>query len=120
MNKDTWNKLPPNIQKIFNDYPFEEKLAALWNDLDIDGKKYGKEKGLQFIELPTAEITKWKKAVEPVLDKYVKSMVSAGFKEKETRELINYSRMRTEYWTKRQEALGIKSSTGPAKVRLGL
>jgi TRAP-type C4-dicarboxylate transport system substrate-binding protein len=118
MNKDSWNKLPPNLQKVINEYPFEEKLAAMWNDVDIDGKKLGMEKGLQFIELPSAEITKWKKAVEPVLDKYVKSMVSAGFSEKQTRELINYARMRTEYWTKKQKESGVKSSTGPAEVRV--
>ena len=118
MNKDTWNKLPPNIQKIINEYPFEEKLAAMWNEVDIDGKKYGMEKGLQFIELPPEEITKWKKAVEPVLDKYVKSMVTAGYQEKETRELINYARMRIEYWTKKQKESGVKSSTGPSDVRV--
>jgi len=118
MNKDTWNKLPPNIQKIFNEYPFEEKLAAMWNEVDIDGKNLGMVTGLKFIELPREEINKWKKAVEPVLDKYVKSMVAAGYQEKETRELINYARMRIEYWTKKQEESGVKSSTGPSQVRL--
>jgi len=118
MNKDTWNKLPPNIQKIFNEYPFEEKLAAMWNEVDIDGKNLGMVTGLKFIELPREEIAKWKKAVEPVLDKYVKSMVAAGYQEKETRELINYARMRIEYWTKKQKELGVKSSTGPSEVRL--
>jgi TRAP-type C4-dicarboxylate transport system substrate-binding protein len=118
MNKETWNKLSPELKKVFNEYPFEEKLATMWNEVDIDGKQYGKEKGLQFIELPSEEITKWKKAVEPVLDKYVKSMVSAGYQEKETRELINYARMRIEYWTKKQKELGVKSSTGPTEVRI--
>jgi len=118
MNKDTWNKLPPNIQKILNEYPFEEKFAAMWNEIDIDGKKYGMEKGLKFIELPPEEIAKWKKAVEPVIDKYVKSMVAAGYQEKETRELINYARMRIEYWTKKQKESGVKSSTGPSEVRV--
>jgi TRAP-type C4-dicarboxylate transport system substrate-binding protein len=118
MNKNTWNKLPPNIQKIFNEYPFEEKFAAMWNEIDIDGKKYGMEKGLQFIELPPAEIAKWKKAVESVLDTYVKKMVASGYKEKEARELINYARMRIEYWTKKQKESGVKSSTGPAEVRV--
>jgi len=118
MNKDTWNKLPPALQKVFNEYPFEEKLAAMWNEIDIDGKNLGMVTGLKFIELPREEITKWKKAVEPVLDKYVKSMVAAGYPEKETRELINYARMRTEYWTKKQKELGIKSSTGPSEVRV--
>lgn len=118
MNKNTWNKLPPHLQKIFNEYPFEEKLATMWNEIDIDGKQLGKEKGLQFIELPGPEITKWKKAVEPVLDKYVKSMVAAGFQEKETRELINFIRFRIEHWTKKQKEMGVKSSTGPSEVRL--
>jgi TRAP-type C4-dicarboxylate transport system substrate-binding protein len=119
MNKDKWDKLPPNIQKIFNEYPFEEKLATTWNEIDIDGKKLGMEKGLEFIQLPSDEMKKWQKAVEPVLDKYVKSMTDAGYPTKEVRESINYIRMRIEYWLKKQEESGIKSSTGPAKVRLG-
>ncbi len=118
MNKDAWNKLPPAIQKVFNEYPFEEKLATMWNEIDIDGKQLGIEKGLKFIELPREEIKKWKDAVEPVLDKYVKSMVAAGYPEKETRELINYARMRTEYWEKKQKESGVKSSTGPPEVRV--
>ncbi len=96
MNRDTWNKLPPALQKVFNEYPFEEKLAAMWNDVDIDGKQLGIEKGLKFIELPREEIKKWKDAVEPILDKYVKSMVAAGYPEKETRELVDFARMKTE------------------------
>jgi len=118
MNKNTWNKLPADIKKIFNEYPFQEKFAAMWNEIDIDGKKYGAEKGLQFIELPAAEIAKWKKAVEPVLEDYVKKMVASGFKEKETRELIKYSQDRIEYWTNKQKETVIKSSTGPAEVRV--
>jgi TRAP-type C4-dicarboxylate transport system substrate-binding protein len=118
MNKDSWNKLPPDIQKIFNEYPFEEKLATMWNGVDIDGKKLGMEKGLKFIELPRKEISKWKKAVEPVLDTYVKKMVASGYNEKETRELINYAQMRIEYWTKKQKESGVKSSTGPSEVRI--
>jgi TRAP-type C4-dicarboxylate transport system substrate-binding protein len=118
MNKDTWNKLPPNIQKIFNEYPFEEKLANMWNGVDIDGKSLGMKVGLKFIELSGEEITKWKRAVEPVLDTYVKKMVASGYKEKETRELINYTRMRIEYWMKKQKESGVKSSTGPAEVRV--
>jgi hypothetical protein len=48
----------------------------------------------------------------------VKSMVAAGYKEKEARELINYAQMRIEYWTKKQKESGVKSSTGPPEVRL--
>lgn len=118
MNKDTWNKLPPDLQKIFNEYPFEEKLATLWNEIDIDGKNLGKVTGLEFIDLPREEITKWKKAVEPVLDTYVKKMVASGYNEKEIRESINYARMRIEHWTKKQKEAGVKSSTGPSELRV--
>ncbi|MBM4308077.1 MAG: hypothetical protein FJ123_15205, partial [Deltaproteobacteria bacterium] len=118
MNKDAWNKMPPALQKVFNEYPFEEKLATMWNEIDIDGKQLGNVVGLKFIELPRDEVTRWKKAVEPVLDKYVKTMVAAGYPEKETRELINFARMKTEFWEKKQKELGIKSSTGPAEVRI--
>jgi TRAP-type C4-dicarboxylate transport system substrate-binding protein len=116
MNKESWDKLPADIQKIFNEYPFEEKLATMWNEIDIDGKKYGMEKGLKYIELPRGEISKWKKAVEPVLDKYAKSMIPAGYKEKEVKEWIKFLQMQIESWTKKQKDLGIKSSTGPAEV----
>jgi len=118
MNKDSWNKLPANIQKIINEYPFEEKLATTWNEIDIDGKNLGMTTGLKFIELPREEMTKWRKAVEPVVDKYVKSMVAAGYKEKEVREWINFARMRIEHWTKKQKEVGVKSSTGPPEVRV--
>jgi TRAP-type C4-dicarboxylate transport system substrate-binding protein len=118
MSKASWDKLPANLKKIFNEYPFEEKLATLWNELDIDGKKLATEKGLEFIQLPSAEIMKWGKAVEPVLDTYVKKMVASGYDKKETIELINYARVRIQYWTKKQKELGVKSSTGPAEVRL--
>jgi len=118
MNKDSWNKLPVDVQKVFNEYPFEDKLATMWNEIDIDGKKYGMEKGLKFIELSSDEIKKWKQAVEPVLDKYVKTMVAGGYQEKEVREWINFIRFRIDYWTKKQKELGIKSSTGPEELRL--
>jgi len=118
MNKDTWNKLPADVKKVFNEYPFEDKLAATWNDIDIDGKKLGMEKGLTFIQLPPDEAKKWIKASEAVIEKYVKSMVSAGYTEKEVRGWISYAKERIDYWTKKQRELKIKSSTGPDDIRL--
>jgi hypothetical protein len=45
-------------------------------------------------------------------------MVAAGYQEKGTRELINYARMRIEYWAKKQRESGVKSSTGPSEVQV--
>jgi len=117
MNKNTWNKLPPNIQKIFNEYPFEEKLAKMWNEVDIDGKKLGQEKGLEFIQLEASEIPKWKKAVEPVIEKYIKGVTSAGYKEQDIKDAIGFIQKRIEFWTQKQKESGIKSPTGPDEVR---
>jgi TRAP-type C4-dicarboxylate transport system substrate-binding protein len=118
MNKDTWNKLPEDVKKVFNEYPFEEKLSTAWNEIDIDGKALGIEKGLNFIQLPPDEAKRWIKAAESVIDKYVKSMVSEGYSEREVRAGRNFVKERVDYWTKRQRELKIKSSTGPEDVRI--
>lgn len=118
MNKDSWNKLPEDVKKVFNEYPFEDKLAETWNEIDIDGKKLGLEKKLEFIQLSPDEARRWIKASETVVEKYVKSMVSQGFKETEVRDWIKYAKERIDYWTKKQRELKIKSSTGPDDVRI--
>lgn len=118
MNKDTWRKLPEDVKKVFNEYPFEEKLATMWNEIDIDGKQLGIEKGIQFIHLPPDEARRWVKAAETVIDKYVKSMVAAGYPEKDVRGWISFVKERIDYWTKKQRELKIKSTTGPEDVRI--
>jgi len=118
MNKNTWDKLPEDVKKVFNEYPFEEKLALMWNEIDIDGKRLGMEKGVSFSELTPDEAKRWVNAAETVIEKYVKSMVSAGHSEKDVREWIAYVKERIGYWTNKQRELKIKSSTGPDDVRI--
>ncbi|MCX7966064.1 MAG: hypothetical protein N2596_05520 [Syntrophorhabdaceae bacterium] len=109
MNKNTWDKLPQNVKKVFNEYPFEEKFAQVWNEVDIEGKKYGIEKGIQFIQLSPDEAKKWINAAETVVDKYSKSMVKAGYSEKEVNEWVSYIKGRINYWTKKQREAKVKS-----------
>jgi len=118
MNKDTWNKLPEDVKKVFNEYPFEDKLAETWNEIDIDGKKLGIEKKIEFIQLSPEESKKWIKAADTVIEKYVKTMVGEGYKEAEVRGWIKYAKERIDYWTKKQRELKIKSSTGPDDIRI--
>lgn len=118
MNKDTWNMLPDDVKKVFNEYPFEDKFAQTWNEMDIDGKKVGLEKQLEFIQLSPEEAQNWVKAAETVVEKYVKSMVSEGFKEAEVRGWIKFAKERIDYWTQKQRKLKIKSSTGPDDIRV--
>ncbi len=51
MNKNKWNALPPDIQKIFTQVNEEyiEKVGALWDQTDKDGIEFVKSKGGQDI-----------------------------------------------------------------------
>jgi len=58
MNLDTWNKLPPDIQKVFEDnIPWaKEQMIEVLLKADQDAIEYAKSKGFQFSELPQAEL----------------------------------------------------------------
>lgn len=119
MNLDSWNRLPADIQKIFNETSeeFKEIYAEAWIELDFAGRDAAIEAGNELIELSPEEAARWVAAVQPVMDDYVKSMVDRGYSETEVRSWIKYTEERIEYWTKKQIELGIKSPTGPSELR---
>jgi TRAP-type C4-dicarboxylate transport system substrate-binding protein len=109
MNKNKWNNLPPDIQKIFNEVAFEAKewQAALWNEMDIEGTNLFKSVGGQILPLTDAEAARWIKAVEPIFAAYKKDMVSKGHKEADVDSWVSYIRERIEYWRKEEKKRGI-------------
>jgi len=119
MNKNSYKKLPPDLKEIFDELcgEFKERMALMWNSIDFAGEAFAKKKGVHFIDLPASEAAKWKKAVLPVIDNYVKKMVSAGYSESEVRGWIKFLKERIDYWTKKQIKLFIKSPTGPPEMR---
>jgi hypothetical protein len=88
-----------------------------WNAVDFTGKAFGKEKGVEFIELSPSEAEKWVAAVEPVIDDYMKNMVKKGFAEAEVKGWIKFLRDRIDFWTKAQIALRIPSIAGPPELK---
>jgi TRAP-type C4-dicarboxylate transport system substrate-binding protein len=100
MNKNKWNALPLDIQKIFTETAAEAKewQASLWNEMDIDGRDVFKAKGGQVIPLSDAEAMKWIRAVEPVIAAYKKEMVSQGFKASDVDKWIEFIKERIAYW----------------------
>lgn len=80
MNKDKWNALPPDIQKIINDVNEEwiPKTGKMWDELDRSGKEFALKLGHQMIPLSKAEEEAWIKALEPLFDAYVKNMKAKG------------------------------------------
>jgi TRAP-type C4-dicarboxylate transport system substrate-binding protein len=111
MNKDKWNALPPDIQKIITDLASEtrEKQAALWNEMDIEGRDVFKSSGGQVISLPDVEAAKWLKVVQPVIGDYKKNMVAKGYKEGEIDDWLKYIEERIGYWSKEEKQKKIPS-----------
>ncbi len=119
INKSSYNKFPPEIKTVFDRLcgEYRIKFALMWNSIDFDGKDAIIKKGGEYIDLSKEEIERWRKAVQPVIEDYLKRMASKGFSESEVRGWIKYLNERTEYWTKKQIEYKIKSVTGPEEMR---
>ena len=119
MNKRSYAKLPDDIKPIFNELcgEYKEKFALGWNAADFPGEAFGKENGVKYIELSKDEFDRWIKAVQPVMDAYVKDMVSKGFAEAEVRGWIDFLNQRKTQLLEKQIVLHIRSTTGPPEVR---
>ncbi len=74
MNKDKWAALPADIQRIFTAVSAEyvAKHGRAWDDADKAGRAFVTELKKEFITPPEAEQQRWKEAVRPILDDYVK------------------------------------------------
>ena len=81
MNKDKWNSLPPDIQKIIEKVNEEyiEKQGKTWDEIDKAGRDYTVARGNKILSLSRDENLKWEKAVKPLLDGYKKNMKDKGF-----------------------------------------
>ena len=121
MNKKSYEKLPADIKTIFDQLvgEYKERYILMWNSVDFNGKAFGEKKGVEFIDLPPSELSKWQAAVKPVFENYVKKMVDKGYSEAEVRGWIQFLRERIDYWTKRQIALRIPSIAGPPELKPG-
>src|SRR4030042_784898 len=80
MNKDKWNSLPPDVQKIIEQVNEEyiEKQGKTWDEIDKAGRDYTIARGNKIISLSRDEDLRWEKAVKPLLDEYKKNMKDKG------------------------------------------
>jgi TRAP-type C4-dicarboxylate transport system substrate-binding protein len=119
MNKNSYEKLPPDLKEILDKLSgeYKEKFGMMWNMVDFEGKEFARAKGVEIIELSPEEVIRWKKATEPVVQDYISNMVSKGYSETEVKGWIQYLRDRIEYWTAKQIEYRVKSPTGPDAMR---
>jgi len=80
MNKDKWNSLPKDIQKIIEEINQVWMLKAgdPWDETDIDGKKFMAARGNITMPLSKQEDERWVKQVKVQLDNYVKEKAAKG------------------------------------------
>ena len=81
MNKNKWNALPKDVQKIIEKINEEwiEKQGKLWDEIDKEGRDYYMAmKGKKVITLSKLENDRFAKAVAPILADYVAEMKAKG------------------------------------------
>jgi len=80
MNLNKWNSLPPALQKIITDVSkkYEDITAKAWGDSDESGRKFALKLGHEFIKLSDEESAKFKAAMKPVFDEYIKGANAKG------------------------------------------
>ncbi len=85
MNKDKWKALPAGVQKIIEGINEEwaVKHGEAWDSSDMIGMRYFLEQGNEVIGLGPKESERWKNAVAPIIDNYIKELDGKGFNGKE-------------------------------------
>ena len=80
MNINKWNALPGDVQKVIDEVSIQwpAKQGAAWDKLDKMGKDFTLKKGNKCISLSPEEAARWAKAVQPVIQDYIKSRTAKG------------------------------------------
>lgn len=116
MNKETWNSLPPDIQKTVTELSkeYSGKLGLTWDEQEVAGIEYAKSVGSSTYILPKDEADRWTEAILPVIDARLEGLVDKGFRRKEVEDAWDYFKSRVAYWNGRQA----KNNVKPLKILL--
>jgi TRAP-type C4-dicarboxylate transport system substrate-binding protein len=77
INKEKWNQLPPDIQKIFEQVSQEyaEKMGQAWDDADIEAKDFMLKKGgHKFIPATKEQVAMAREKMKPIISDYTQRM----------------------------------------------
>jgi len=81
MNKDTWAKLPPDVQKAFNENNGEARWRAVgkvWTDSEVGGLAVAMKAGNKHIVLTETELDLFKAKLDPVVQRWVDEVKGKG------------------------------------------
>ncbi len=90
MNKNKWESLPADIQKIITEVSQQWVIrhGQAWDQADQEGWEFVKGLNRQVFELSDDQKEVWKKAVEPILSEYIATAGEKGLPGKELIEDI--------------------------------
>jgi TRAP-type C4-dicarboxylate transport system substrate-binding protein len=80
MNLEKWKKLPADVQEIIEKTSKEwiSVHGEAWDALDEKGREYTLSLDNKILELPEQESVRWQKAVQPIIDEYMKAAQDKG------------------------------------------
>jgi TRAP-type C4-dicarboxylate transport system substrate-binding protein len=80
MNLKKWNDLPKDLQDIFEAVSGQwvDVHGKTWDTLDLEGRQYSLDLGNKVIPLSKEENARWKKAVSPIIQDYIKTTDAKG------------------------------------------
>ena len=84
MNMKTWNKIPPEDQKIIeglSPWVVQQHIKGMRGVLGYTQKLF-RDKGVEAIDLSPEETARWKKVSKPVRDEWVKEVEAKGLPSK--------------------------------------
>jgi TRAP-type C4-dicarboxylate transport system substrate-binding protein len=90
MNKDSYSKLAPELQKVIDNSMEWGKRDVIkaFDDADADGIEYAKKLGMEFITLSPQERTRWMSIIGPVQDKQAAEYDVKGYPDTEILKFI--------------------------------
>lgn len=85
MNKDKWNTISAEDQKIIRaiNEEWAFKHGKAWDDSDVEGIRFFLKQGNMIVGLEPDESERWVKAVRPVIEEYQNELDGKGFNGKE-------------------------------------
>ncbi|MCK4790196.1 MAG: TRAP transporter substrate-binding protein, partial [Desulfobacteraceae bacterium] len=82
MNLNSWNRLPPDIQKIFDEHAGAAGSAFFGREFDrYNDQAKAKVKGMktkEIIQLSPSEVARWKQITSPVWERWLADMEAKG------------------------------------------
>ncbi len=81
MNEQTWNRLPKDVQKVFEDLSGDwavDFTGKAWDRFDKEAKEKVKQRGIKYITIDPAEKARWKKLLAPIKDEYAAELDAKG------------------------------------------